>query len=612
VQLGTGTTYYWTISDAITAATQTDSMIIVSDGTYAETLAVDEDVTIKSINGASSTIIEAGTDDDIITVDAGCDLTLGEAGGAKGFTIGFDTAAVPNPTADKIVHNGNVLNLYGNVIDQTTHVGVCINSATAIGTIAGNTIQGCGTGIYFETSGNFLVGGDTEAKRNIIQNNGIGVQIDSGSHTFKFNQFLTNTTGVLVNTGGAGVFHGSGGNKFDGNTTFAINNTSGTDVDAKYCYWGDGTGPEAPSNTNGKGDKVTKHVLYSPWLMSWPNGPLASAYDTATHTFTLGYHDGYNDGWQLLSIPLNAADPSPEAVFDELGTLVIYQWDECQSPSKYLGRFTNPTLDEVRPTGGYWVYFLGDKAITVEGATIQDQITVTLEYAGWQMIGVPTVAIPITHNETDNPGAPDIMFSGDDGQTWLTYAQAYGTLIENGSIIWRYDNTTGQYVGVGEYGVLDPWTGYWLKTAVDHVQMKVSVEYWLTHAPVPPSGTASYLPMSANADTPPAPPTMPKNLAIAMDKSGLIVYNEPNPIRDVHTTTFKVKSALPIEAIRVEIFNQAGQLVFKDEQLGDELDWHTDNDYGEYLANGVYLYRVSAKVSGQWVVTQVRKLAIYR
>jgi len=52
--------------------------------------------------------------------------------------------------------------------------------------------------------------------------------------------------------------------------------------------------------------------------------------------------------------------------------------------------------------------------------------------------------------------------------------------------------------------------------------------------------------------------------------------------------------------------------VFTDEQLGAELDWHTDNDYGEYLANGVYLYRVSAKVSGQWVVTSVRKLAIYR
>ncbi|MEA1878741.1 MAG: T9SS type A sorting domain-containing protein, partial [Bacteroidota bacterium] len=113
---------------------------------------------------------------------------------------------------------------------------------------------------------------------------------------------------------------------------------------------------------------------------------------------------------------------------------------------------------------------------------------------------------------------------------------------------------------------------------------------------------------SVSSLTPPPPPPAPTAESAIDTPSELLAYNEPNPIRDVHTTTFKVKGAVPIDAIRVEIFDLSGRLVFTDEQPGDQLDWHTDNNYGEYLANGVYLYRVSAKVSGQWAVMQVKKL----
>jgi flagellar hook assembly protein FlgD len=67
-----------------------------------------------------------------------------------------------------------------------------------------------------------------------------------------------------------------------------------------------------------------------------------------------------------------------------------------------------------------------------------------------------------------------------------------------------------------------------------------------------------------------------------------------------------------VDAIKVQIFDLSGQKVYEEEMAGTSIDWHTDNDYGEYLANGVYLYKMYAKVEGQWIVSVVKKLAILR
>jgi len=98
----------------------------------------------------------------------------------------------------------------------------------------------------------------------------------------------------------------------------------------------------------------------------------------------------------------------------------------------------------------------------------------------------------------------------------------------------------------------------------------------------------------------------PRDLA-----SELSVMNVPNPIRDVHTTTFMIRS-IDVDAMRIEIYDLAGTLVFEEEVAGNELVWHTDNDYGEYLANGIYLYRAFALVNGEWVATKAEKLVILR
>ena len=64
--------------------------------------------------------------------------------------------------------------------------------------------------------------------------------------------------------------------------------------------------------------------------------------------------------------------------------------------------------------------------------------------------------------------------------------------------------------------------------------------------------------------------------------------------------------------IKVQIFDLSGRLVFEAEEAGARLDWHTDNMYGEFLANGIYLYKLYVWIGDKWVVSEVRKLAIFR
>jgi len=96
-----------------------------------------------------------------------------------------------------------------------------------------------------------------------------------------------------------------------------------------------------------------------------------------------------------------------------------------------------------------------------------------------------------------------------------------------------------------------------------------------------------------------------------VSRAGITVLNVPNPVRDVHTTTFSVRG-VGIEAVRIQIFDINQNLVFEEEVAGTELVWHTVDAYGEYLANGVYFYRALVLASGQWMATGFEKLVILR
>ncbi|MCX6094880.1 MAG: T9SS type A sorting domain-containing protein [Candidatus Bipolaricaulota bacterium] len=117
---------------------------------------------------------------------------------------------------------------------------------------------------------------------------------------------------------------------------------------------------------------------------------------------------------------------------------------------------------------------------------------------------------------------------------------------------------------------------------------------------------------SASASGAATLPTKSEEKSASRDVAGsLDVMNVPNPVKDVHTTTFMVRNT-EVEAMRIVIYDLSGTLVYEEEIAGNELVWHTENSYGEFLANGIYLYRAYVLINGEWIQTKVQKLVILR
>jgi len=191
----------------------------------------------------------------------------------------------------------------------------------------------------------------------------------------------------------------------------------------------------------------------------------------------------------------------------------------------------------------------------------------------------------------------------------LEDAQAEGWV---SAYLFGYDPATGGYVMLdATSGCIEPWAGYWIRTYRDGCTLIIPPTVCSSSSPGSVPMTSKQL-QERGIQAPPSPPK------ISLMGQGLVndltVCNIPNPIRSEHTTTFKVegKGAQLVQGIRVEIYNQAGQKVFTQDISAKELEWHTDNDSGELLANGVYLYQVWVNIGGSWYPTDVHKLAVLK
>jgi len=110
----------------------------------------------------------------------------------------------------------------------------------------------------------------------------------------------------------------------------------------------------------------------------------------------------------------------------------------------------------------------------------------------------------------------------------------------------------------------------------------------------------------APADLPPMPPFLMGGT--------LVVPNPVSPPNDelMYPLYFCSPAQEDVEAVRVQIFDRSGRLGYEHEEEGSRMEWQTENDEGEYLANGVYLYKLYMRVDGVWIATEVQKLVILR
>ncbi len=250
--------------------------------------------------------------------DAASEVTLAHANISDNNNIGSNRiAALHISNSDVIVDDttfsGNGGNAFDDALQSTGDGAVVVRDSTFV--------DNPGTGIFASSA---ITVSNTTFQN---QANSYGMRLNTGRANITCASFLDNLEGIRIDGAFDDIF--VGGSTFSGNANFAVNNLSGTIIDAGYNYWGDPSGPSG--NGPGTGDAVSTHVLYDPWLSS-SNCVVPLVGLTAA-----------NDGPTVESLPsqLSATVTS--------GTDASYLWD--------LGDGTyvqGPSVTHVYPTEGFF------------------------------------------------------------------------------------------------------------------------------------------------------------------------------------------------------------------------------------------------------------------
>jgi len=133
--------------------------------------------------------------------------------------------------------------------------------------IMGNTVSNNKHGIGLSSSSWNTISYNT-CSSNRAGDYSAGISISSsGNNTLSRNTCQSNKIGVLLSSSsGNNTAHY---NNIYGNSRHGVNasDNGGRPVNASYNWWGDASGPHhTEKNAEGKGDDITDHVLFEPWL----------------------------------------------------------------------------------------------------------------------------------------------------------------------------------------------------------------------------------------------------------------------------------------------------------------------------------------------------------
>ena len=161
-------------------------------------------------------------------------------------------------------------------------------------------------------------------------------------------------------------------------------------------------------------------------------------------------------GWNLMSIPVEPADPDPAVVFADLaacGNLIemsLFQY----TPGVGYSIYPSTSFTAMEVGRGYWLRVTNPCNNTVLGAAPSVPQEIALAN-GWNMIGMP-LADPVLWSGcqiTDGVETKSIADAGSAG--WIQTLMYYYTPTGYGSV--KPD-------GTGSDDSLRPWLGYWLLT----------------------------------------------------------------------------------------------------------------------------------------------------
>ncbi|MDH7481597.1 MAG: family 10 glycosylhydrolase [Armatimonadota bacterium] len=174
------------------------------------------------------------------------------------------------------------------------------------------------------------------------------------------------------------------------------------------------------------------------------------------------------NGWNLISLPLDPANPNPASVFSGIaidGNL--FRYDAGTRSFIVYDQWTPETFGNCRVEEGYWLYASGNPTISYQAyggtPTTRD---ISLPNAGWNLIGCPFLS--------EKRWADILVTKGGETLTLPTAAKDRGWLDATG---WWWDNNSQSLRSLGlpedwpdsEY--IQPWHGYWISTNYNNLTL---------------------------------------------------------------------------------------------------------------------------------------------
>jgi hypothetical protein len=220
------------------------------------------------------------------------------------------------------------------------------------------------------------------------------------------NLIASNKRGIGIFDGGAGTYRV---NQIQGNTEYGLyngNSSSSPNINARYNWWGNGSGPTDPANNPlGTGDKVSTKVDYSPWF-----GSIA---DTEP--------DGMWDEWEVQQFTnLTAANASSD--YDDDGLLDKYEFLYGTNP-KGVDSDGDGVVDGLEVQVGMNPSLSGDYNLDSDNDTysnLREQISGTDPYDASSIPPVLADGDPLPAGDGDVDGMEIVAFIAEFGRTNCT------------------------------------------------------------------------------------------------------------------------------------------------------------------------------------------------
>jgi len=305
--------------------------------------------------------------------------------------------------------------------------------------------------------------------------------------------------------------------------------------------------------------------------------------------------------WHFFGLPVDPVDTGFQALeFDPQPTdKHLFWWNP--DAEEYVGRADV----ELRPMSGYWMFLTTEEAayqVCIEGSRLSGDQVLELGAPGWQMISVPDYPVawgPAAGGTLEVRSGAEVKSLQDAIDAMWVHHTLYS---------WDVEDKEWKTLRATDGATLEPWTGYFLFAHVGGLELLYSEdaqgqELWAT------GQALSAEALAFDPGTPPLPPMMTD----AEPTAGLVAVAYPSPVRGEDVTfALQGPQAVSAQAMRVQVYDLSGQVLFRGEDAGTSLSWDTMTRTGDPVASGVYLYSVEAKLNGQWVSAGVDKLLIVR